>query len=194
MIIQEERTISFPEMQRRWAIAEINSEFCRNRDPGWRKKILSQLESENKAKQREGIKLFLQNSDRKKLIDSISGGRAWYLVSLPIDQKELDTLRTINYHTWNEYTKGTRRLRDAAESVTDNTGLDSRVRGIVCGLISRKIEMRGITCISDNEKGPYDIVEGNARLVAVYYHCILKKLKLFENDEIEIVLGVSSTK
>ena len=43
-------------------------------------------------------------------------------------------------------------------------------------------------------KGPFTIVEGTARLVALYLNCVHKKTSPLCLDEIDIVLGLSACK
>jgi hypothetical protein len=183
------------EMKRRWAVGEIKSEFCLNRNPTWQEETLLLLESSNLHEQVKGIERYRDNLTypKKQLFDSMPHDTRWSLVTLPLIEQELEKLRTIHDRNWKKYTAGTYLLCKAVTYLTEHPEEDSRISFIISNLPDKKIEMRGITLLANKEEGPYEIKEGNGRLGAVYYHCILNSVKLFENDEIEVALGLHRT-
>lgn len=189
-------SIDLHEMERCWAIGEVKSQFFINNNPCVREETLSLLESDDLNKQKEGVEKYLQNSTKRKLIESFRSNAKWewFSACLPVVKHEFSKLKVIKYPKWGEYSCGSYLLFDAANYLINNLGIDERICSIICGLPHKKIEMRGITLISQKNEGPYEIIEGNGRLVAVYYHCIFRGTKIFENDSLEVVLGISKMK
>ncbi|MGB3346122.1 MAG: hypothetical protein WBA71_02545 [Candidatus Humimicrobiia bacterium] len=185
--------ISRHEMTRRWAIGEVNSQFFCFKDQTMREETLAWLKSGDPIKEENGIKRH--HVCRGHFINSIPLDTRWFLASLPIVEDEFNKLRTIKDNNgWNKYSSGSYLFCDAANYLIKNLDVDQRIKSIINRPRDRNIESTGITLISKNKKGPYIIAEGTARLVAIYYHCILKGIKLFENNTIEVVVGVSKTK
>ncbi len=183
------------EMKRRWAIGEVYSKFFYCKDPAVRKETLSLLESGDPIKEKEGVRRHHKTRGRN-YINTIPSDTKWFLASLPIIESEFRKFKTIKENNrWGKYSSGTYRFCDAANYLIKNPCEDLRVKSIIKKLKDRKVEMRGITFISEIKNGSYYIIaEGTARLVAIYYHCILNGVKLFEDNTIEVVLGVSKTK
>lgn len=182
------------EMERRWAIGEVYSKIFHSEDPVLRKETLALLESGDRIKEEEGIRRH-QCRNRGIYINSIPQDTEWFLASLPIIESEFRKFKTIKDKNWYKYSDESYLFLDAANHLIKNPCEDTRVTSIIEKLIDRKVEMMGITFISEIKNGSYYIIaEGTARLVAIYYHCILNGVKLFEDNTIEVVLGVSKTK
>ena len=184
--------IDFHEMKRRWAIGEVKSRFFYCNDPPVQEKTLSLLKSRDRVKEAEGIRRH--HKTRGKYINTIPPDTKWFLAYLPITESEFRKFRTIKDKGWNLYSSGSYLFLDAVNYLIKNPAADPRVKSIINEFQDQYIELTGITFISRNKKGPYIIAEGTARLVAIYYHCIRNKVKIFENNAIEVVLGVSKTK
>ena len=181
------------EMTRRWAIGEVKSQFFYCDDPAVQEETLLLLKSRDPIKEEKGIKRH--HICRGHFINSIPSDTKWFLASLPIIEDEFSQFRTIKDNNgWNKYSSGSYLFCDAANYLIKNPDVDQRLKSIINRLKDRNIEFTGITFISEKKKKPYIIAEGTARLVAIYYHCILKSIKLFENNTIEVVVGVSKTK
>ena len=188
--------IDFHKMKRRWAIGEVNSQFFYCKDPTVRKETLAWLKSGDPIKEEKGIKRH-HKSRGINYINTIPPDTKWFLAYLPITESEFRKFRTIlskKNKGWNLYSGGSYLFLDAVNYLIKNPDADPRIKSIINKFQYQYIELTGITFISRNNKGPYIIAEGTARLVAIYYHCILNKVKIFENNAIEVVLGVSKTK
>lgn len=185
--------IDFHEMKKRWAIGEVKSQFFCLKDQTLREETLSLLKSGDPIKEEKGIKRH--HISRGHFINSIPSDTKWFLASLPIIEDDFSQFRTIKDNNgWNLYSSGSYLFLDAVNYLIKNPVADPRVKSIINEFQDQYIELTGITFISRNKKGPYIIAEGTARLVAIYYHCIRNRVKIFENNAIEVVLGVSKTK
>lgn len=177
-------------------MGEVNSDFFYCHDPVIRKETLSLLKSGDANEEKKGIERH--QLTRKIFIDTIPSDTKWFIASLSINEDEFRRLRTIKDHNgWNRYSRGTYLLVDAVNYLIENPCIDPRVWSIIQRfpeLIKDKDNMIGLTFLSETKEGPYIITEGTARLVAIYYHCIVNKVKLFEDNAIEVVLGVSRIK
>ncbi|MBA7651244.1 hypothetical protein ES703_59061 [subsurface metagenome] len=188
--------IDFHEMKRRWAIGEVKSHFFYCNDPPVQEETLVWLKSGDPIKEEKGIRRHLITRGRN-YINTIPQDTKWFLAYLPITESEFRKLRTIlskKNKGWNLYSGGSYLFLDAVNYLIKNSDADPRVKSIINEFQDQYIELTGITFISRNNKGPYIIAEGTARLVAIYYHCILNKVKIFENNAIEVAVGVSKTK
>lgn len=180
-------------MTKRWAIGEVKSQFFYCDDPAVQEETFLLLKSGDPIKEEKGIKRH--HICRGYFINSIPSDTKWFLASILIIEDEFSQLRTIKDNNgWNKYSSGSYLFCDAANYLIKNPDVDQRIKSIINRLRDRNIEFTGITFISEKKKKPYIIAEGTARLVAIYYHCILNKVKIFENNAIEVVLGVSKTK
>ena len=103
---------------------------------------------------------------------------------------EMRLLKTIQDTGWTTYSRGSHILSDAANYLSTNPEADERVTSIVDGVREGHVELQGITLIAHSEAGPYVIVEGTARLVAVYVQCVIQQNRDL-GDHIEVVLGIS---
>lgn len=171
------------EMKRRWARGEVNSHFFKPPNESVREKTRLLLESGNQTKEREGIETWFRYSNRGELVYSAPKGAGWYIASLPIDENDFKSIRTMKYPGWERKTNGSYFLRDAVNCPNQRQEQ-----------IDSKTCLTGITFIAETKEGPYVIMEGHHRLLAIYYHCFLNRAKLLENIALEVVLGVSTTK
>jgi hypothetical protein len=173
--------VSFHEVLKRWAIGEIESDFFRR--SGFNKEeFLSYLKHDDKR----GIIPLL--CYRRFLITSSLQNRKWFLGVLPINKVEFSSFKTMK-PDWEKLSKNTYNFCVAAENPDT---INSRIRGIINNMYGN-VEWMGITFIAQSEKGPYTIVEGYGRLVALY-HYYIKNNNVFPNNGIEVMVGVSSTK
>ncbi|MCG6537998.1 MAG: hypothetical protein L7F78_25605, partial [Syntrophales bacterium LBB04] len=76
----------------------------------------------------------------------------------------------------------------------DSPGEDRRVDPIISAFKKGQVEMAGITLFGSTREGPFTIVEGTGRLVAVYLRNIAEPFSPRLQDEIEVVLGLSATR
>ena len=181
------------ESLRRWAIGEVNSEFFCCKNPDIREETLSRLKSGERDKEAEGIRRHQKT--RGSFIGSIPADTEWFLASFHVVEDEFQGLRTIrDNNLWKKYSGGSYLLCDAANYLIKNPYEDRRVSSIIRELPHGNVDLTGITLWSMTKEGPYIIAEGTARLVAIYYHCIHKGVEFFENNAIEVALGISKTK
>lgn len=181
------------EALRRWAIGEVKSRFFYSKDPAIQEETLSLLRSGDRSKEAEGIRRH--HKTRGSFIGSIPADTKWFLASFDVVENEFQGLRTIEDNKlWKKYSGGSYLLRDAANCLIKNPWEDPRVCPIILGLPDGYVDLTGITLWSMGKEGPYIIAEGTARLVAIYYHCIHKGIELFENNAVEVSLGISKTK
>lgn len=184
------------EALRLWAIGEVNSQFfcrCYGNDPELREQTLALLTSGDPIKEAEGIRRH--QCARAPLLCTIPWDTKWFLASFHVVEDEFEGLRTIRDNKkWNEYSSGSYLFCDAANYLIRNLDADQRISSIIRGLPDGSVNLTGITFISQAKEGPYIIAEGTARLVAIYYHGIYRGVELFENNAIEVALGISGTK
>ena len=184
------------EALKRWAIGEVNPDFfcrCYGYDPELREQTLALLTSGDPIKEAEGIRRH--QCARAPLVCRIPWDAKWFLGSLHVIEDEFEGLRTIrDNNLWKKYSGGSYLLCDAANYLIKNPCEDPRISAIIRGLPDGRVNLTGITFISQAKEGPYIIAEGTARLVAIYYHCIYKGVELYENNAIEVALGISETK
>ena len=181
------------EALRRWAIGEVKSQFFYSKDPAIQEETLSLLKSGDPSKEAKGIKRHHQK--RGCFIGSIPADTKWSLASFRVVENEFQGLRTIRDKGWKRFSSGSYLLCDAANYLIKNPCEDrQRVQSIIRELRHGNVNLTGITLWSMTKEGPYTIAEGTARLVAIYYLCILQGLKLFENNTAEVVVGISKTK
>jgi hypothetical protein len=178
-------------MVRRWAIGEIYSQFFQAPDEESKKETLRLLTSENSELEVEGIERFYQQSGREAFVASIQEGKDWFLSKMSLSSNEFQLLRTNNSAGWGRYSAGTFKLVDAANFLQANSDCDPRVKGVIAGCKRGTLEMTGITLVEQTPPSSYTIVEGNARLVALYLCCVVCKSGPYCGDSVEVVLGVS---
>lgn len=175
-------------MKRRFVIGEVNSGFF----VGTRSEkieTLSLLKSGDPIKEKEGIN---RHQNRTAYFNSLPNDTRWYVSTLPIDKSQFDELWTLKgVEEWMKYTNSSYKLCDAAKFLNENPNEDERVGSIISALETNHIELTGITFMAQAEDGPFVIVEGTGRLVAIYCKYIIKGISDFENNEIDVVVGLS---
>lgn len=185
------RGITAHEMARRFAIGEIRSQFLLAPDKEYRDETLRFLTSGNPDFELEGIRRH--QLTRGEFVNSIPRDTNWHLALLSLSNDEFARLRTINRDGWRTYSNGTLRLVDAATYLREDPSRDTRVAKIITACQWGTLEMLGITLFAQTVQGPYTIVEGTGRLVVLYLCCILSTSSLICTDEVEVILGISST-
>jgi hypothetical protein len=183
------REITKHEMVRRFAIGEVYSHFFSQDEP-YRQETLNFLTSGNDELERCGIQRHWGWS-RGAFVSSLPNDTEWSLARLRLSEDEFARLRIVNGGGWMRYTDRSLRLVDAAIFLQANPGCDRRVAEIISALNRGQCEMCGITLFSHSLEGPFTIVEGTARLLALYLNCIQKKSTILCTEEIEVVLGLS---
>ena len=178
-------------MLRRFAIGEVYSEFYDSPTDRHRQESFCLLTSGNSESEIEGIKRVLAR--RAEYVNSVPDGTRWYLAKLTISEKSFSDLRTINEPEWVRRSRGTKKLIDAAFFIRDCKGLDQRIDSIISGFKKSQVEMVGITLFGSTREGPFTIVEGTGRLIAVFLCYIAELSSLSSHDELEVVLGLSTT-
>jgi hypothetical protein len=186
------REITYREMLRRFAIGETYSNFYNPPNNEYREESLRLLKSGEQIKENEGIKRVLMG--REPLIKSFPQDTKWYLAVLPITIDFFSAIKTINDSGWVGHSGGSQKLIDAAINLRDKTRNDARVDAIVSAFKQGKVEMQGITLVAESKKGPFTVAEGNGRLVAVYLCCIDGKNDSICENEIEFVLGTTTSR
>ncbi len=178
------------EMARRFAIGEVNSQFFFSEDEATKRETLRCLRSGDRELERVGIQSHWRT--RGPFIESLPKFTSWHVATLGLDEAQFLTLRTVSDAGWMKYTNGSRKLVDAARFLHLNPDADRRVRAIVEAHQHGQAERCGITLLGKRRTGPFTIVEGTGRLIALYLTNIHAKPPLgFELKEIEIVVGLS---
>ena len=178
------------EMVRRFAIGEVYSQFFYTRNESIRREALSFLNSGDHELECRGIAQHQRS--RGIFVKSLPADTVWSLAKLSLSENEFSKLHTVNVDGWVGYTKGSLRLIDAAIFLQEYPDIDSRVSGIISACKQGQLEICGITLFGQTLNGPFTIVEGTARLVALYLNCVQKNTSPLCSDEIDIVIGLSS--
>jgi hypothetical protein len=185
------KNITKHEMNRRFVIGEVYSEFFPSRDELYKQETLNFLNSGDVDLEHIGIQ---RHWKRGNFLNFLPNDTAWSLSQLRLSEDEFARLRTVNDGDWIKYTNRSLRLIDAAIFLQANPGSDQRVAEVISAFNRGQCEMCGITLFSDSLEGPFTIVEGTARLVALYLNCIQKKSTILCTEEIEVVFGLSHSK
>ena len=180
------------EMARRFAIGEVHSRFFFTPEESIRREALSFLTSGYHKLECRGIEQHWKA--RGTFVKSLPADTVWSLAKLRLSENEFAQLHTVNVDGWVSYTNGSLRLIDAAIFLQANPGRDPRVSAIISACNQGQLEICGITLFGQTLNGPFTIVEGTARLVALYLNCVQKNTSPLCTDEIDIVLGLSSSK
>src|SRR5207247_6263600 len=104
---------------------------------------------------------------RGPFIASIPKDTEWHLAEFCLSPEQFATLRTIKDGGWGAHTSGSYQLVDAAKSLEQDWSRDSRIAAVVSECELGRLETMGITLWSQSIDGPYTVVEGNARLIAL---------------------------
>lgn len=179
-------------MKRRFCIGEIDSSFFNPPSQTCRLRTLHLLESECATDWEEGIRQFI---NRKGLFCSLPENAKWYTAEMPLVKKEFKKLKTICESDckggWCSYTKRSHSLVYAAERLNEGEICDPRLEEVLASVKRGNVETRGITLIAQSRCGPYTIVEGHARLVALYLCRVAGRAS---PGSMEITLGISREK
>ena len=176
------------EVLRRWAIGEVYSQFFNPEFESERQETLAMLQSGSKYLEREGIDNVLEF--KQGLVDSISLYINWYRASVEIGKSDLDMIYTLQLPGWERNSGGSFLISDAALNIYDDPCLDSRVTGIYNALKNKEVKLEGITLLAVDKVGPYVVVEGTGRLTSIYMVQQLDRLKVLENNQVEVTLGL----
>lgn len=179
------------EMARRFAIGEVHSQFFFSNDESTRQEVLSFLTSGDYDLENRGIEHHWKS--RGNFVKSLPTDTEWSIAKLCLSKNDFSQLYTVNRDGWVEYTNNSLRLIDAAIYLQENPDRDPRVSAIISACNQGQIELCGITLFSQTIKGTFTIVEGTGRLVALYLNCVQKNTSPLCKDEIDIVLGLSTS-
>jgi hypothetical protein len=184
------RQASRHEMLLRFAIGEVNSRFAfANRQE--RLRTLGLLTSGDPTLEVEGIERQLQQ--RRAFLDSIPDDTIWSFARLGLSEQDFGRLRTIREDGWINLTGGTQRLVDAADLIGKQPSRDPSIASVVSACKEGRLELRGVTVLTMNDSGPFTIVEGHARLIALYLCCIVSASSPHCSEDLEVVSGLSNT-
>lgn len=179
------------EMARRFAIGEARSQFFFSQEELKKQETLHFLTSGDHDLERRGIQRHWKT--RGSFVNSLPKDTEWSLAKLSLSEDEFARFRTVNVDVWLIYTNGSLMLIDAAIFLQENPSRDKRVAEVISACKQGQLEICGITLFGRALEGPLTIVEGTARLVALYLNCVQKNLSLLCAEEIEVVLGLSDS-
>lgn len=179
-------------MKRLFCIGEINSSFYQPPSQECRLRTQALLESESTTDWEEGIKQFVY---RHGFFCSLPENTKWCTAELPLSDREFKKLRTVCECDcsggWCRYTERSHLLVHAAERLKKGEISDPRLEQVLASITSGNVETRGITLIAQSECGPYTIVEGHARLLALYLSRVDDRIS---PGTLAITLGLSQDK
>ncbi|SDM27261.1 hypothetical protein SAMN05421820_103376 [Pedobacter steynii] len=184
--------VSRHEMLRLWAIGEVYVELLNPENKATANKALDLLNSKAPLLEKEGIEQVLK-SHHWSLIDFIPKDTVWYRAVLEVNKFEFNKLNTLPVADLARITNNTFRLAYAATIVVKRPDLNPRINGIINAMKKRRQEVQfsGITLLAKGIDGPYTILEGNGRLISLYHLEFIEKLKISDNGEIEVLIGLS---
>jgi hypothetical protein len=178
--------ISFHEALRRFAIGEVHSQFYAVDSASHRKETMDFLVSGNEQHERVGIDRALQR--RRPLIGALPPGIHWFLGTLILSPALFERLLTIPDPEWKRRSGGSCQLVAAAKFLSDHPGADPRVTSISVALSLGAVEMTGITLLAREPSGPFTVVEGTGRLIALYWAQNAPSVAM---TRIQVVLGLA---
>lgn len=189
-ILQE---IARDEMHRRFAIGEVYSQFTPALDQAWQEETLRLLKSGDPLSESLGIKRGLARRDN--YVESIPQDTKWYLAELSVMEQEFRQLRVVNDPEWVRRAGPEKSLVSAANFLSLNPGADPRVDSIAAAFQKNNVELIGITLFGKSETGPFTVVEGTGRLVAIYLNQLKPGVMAGAKplEIVEIVVGISNT-
>lgn len=186
------RRQSFHEVQRRWALGELQSQFFPSDDREVIAETRGLLESPRRVDQETG--LARHRVTRGEYIRSLPADTEWSIARLDCGDPGIGRFRTIDVPGWRRLTGGTLLVADAARAIAETPGLDPRVEGIWESLESDRFESIGLTLIGRGGAGPFTVVEGTGRLVSVYGSRLRGTLPPGLGTHLEVALGLSETR
>lgn len=186
------KAIGRQEMLRLWAIGEVYVELLDPKNQVTATRALELLNSNDTVLEKEGIEMTLKYRHRC-LIDFIPKDILWYSAILEVNKSEFNKLNTLPVADLARITNNTFRLAYAANIVMKKPDLNPRVNGIITAMKKGRqgVQFSGITLLAKEVSGPYTILEGNGRLISLYHWEFIEKLKIINNSEIEVVIGLS---
>lgn len=186
------RKIKKHEMLRRWAIGEVYVEYLTSIDDEKPQEILRLLRSGDTRLERKGIKKSLKEH-HLSLVGCLPSAVKWYLARMELNKSELNKLYTLPVLELARITNFTYRVPYAAKIVQNIPDLNTRITGIIDAFKSdaSQVQLSGITFLAKQTEGPYTIIEGNGRSIALYNTLFVEGFKVLESNGIEVVLGLS---
>ncbi|NQT67292.1 MAG: hypothetical protein HQ569_06935 [Actinobacteria bacterium] len=184
MLVKKE--IDFKEVLRRWAIGEVGSkEFGFAGFEEERKKLKSNQFTEI------DLKKCLYGRWPYYIPSIIQLNALWFLEPIEFIINEYSKFYTMNNNGWKQKTNGTYKLIDAALKSMHYPDQNSREFQIIKNFTSLDADdFTGITLIYNKKINKYTIVEGHARLIAIYNHSIINKRKI--SLPLEFAIGFSN--
>lgn len=179
-------------MLRRWAIGEVHVEYLSSINDEQAQGILKLLYSGDSRLERKGIEKSLKEH-HLSLVGLLPPDVKWYLAKMELNKTELNKLYTLPVLELARITNFTYRIPYAAKIVQNLPALNARITGIIDALKSdaNQVQFSGITFLAKQTEGPYTIIEGNGRSIALYNTLILNGIKVIKDQHIEVVLGLS---
>lgn len=181
------RKINYSEVLHRWAIGETKSKRFKN--PNSEQNIIL-LKSSDPNEIIKGINAQLY--PRRYLLNSLPVNTKWYLSFMPIIPEEFLKMFNIMAPGWDKLSNQTYKLIDTVDYLIK---YPEKSKEISEGFkktpnINEDFQI-GITLLAKSLDGPYTIIEGNSRMVALCYHYVIKKKKCYNTNKIELVIGIT---
>jgi len=186
------KNITAHEMARRFALGEVHSRFFFPHEESVEQETIQFLTSGDYTLERRGIERHWKSHG--PFVDSLPKDTDWHLAKLNLSEDEFSIFHTVNVDGWIRYTNRSLKLIDAAIYLQANPGCDQRVDAIISAFKKNQFEFTGITLFGQKMEGPLTIVEGTARLVALYLNCFQKNIRALCDEEIQVVIGLSQAK
>ncbi|TET06178.1 MAG: hypothetical protein E3J83_06355 [Candidatus Atribacteria bacterium] len=186
MLVKKE--IDFKEVLRRWAIGEIGSkEFGLPDFKEERKKLKSNQFTETDLEKC----LYRRWTCYIPTIAQLNA--VWFLKPTKFIINEFPKFYTMNDNGWKQKTNGSYRLIDAIFRSMNYPDENSREFKIIRNFENLDIDdFTGITLIYNKIIKKYIIVEGHARLIAIYNHLVINKRKI--RLPLEFAIGITNNK
>lgn len=180
------------EMLRLWAIGEVYVELLNLENQSFAREVLSLLMSGDKQLEKDGIDRILKDH-HWSLIEFIPKDTAWYRARLEVNRTEFNKLNTLPVADLARITNNTFRLAYAATIVRKRPDLNERISSIIETMKKEEneVQLSGITLLAKGIDGPYTILEGNGRLIGLYYLEFIEKINKVPMAGIDVVIGFS---
>ena len=178
------------EMVRRFILGELDSPRFGSRDESDRRETKDLLESDDTRRQCEGI---LRQPHRLGFVASIPTDTDWSTGRLELTENDFQLLRPVKDDAWRRLSNGTFKLVDAATAVKDAPGRDPRIAEMIEASRKQPLNLTGITLFRQEGGKTYTIVEGSARLAALYVSQVACLQPQHPGESIEVVVGISSS-
>jgi hypothetical protein len=185
------RDTSWHEMRRRFVLGELASSRFGFSDDRKHMEVKALLESGDRAKECEDI---LRHRNHIDYWVSLPRETQWKIAYLRLTDHEFRRLRTFPGEGWRKHTNGSFRLVDAAVAIEIDPDRDPDVAAVISACQSGELNSVGITLHSQPALDVYTVVEGSARLVALFLCCVKAQLVDHCASDIEVILGVSQNR